>query len=126
MATEVAELATKFSFNGSLKPMDSLNNGLTSAIGNITKVASVFTVAGVALNAFLVNTLANADAQAQLSRETGVSIATIQELGYVASVSGSSAQAMEKSIDGLSKKELIKVVRIFLDSVYLYVIQKVM
>ena len=101
---QVAELATKFSFTGSLKPLDNLNQGVTSAIGNIAKVASVFTVAGVALNAFLVNTLANADAQVQLSRNTGVSIEAIQELGFVASVSGSNAQAMEKTMDSLSRK----------------------
>lgn len=101
---QVAELATKFSFGGSLKPLDNLNQGMTSAIGNIAKVASVFTVAGVALNAFLVNTLANADAQVQLSRNTGVSIEAIQELGFVASVSGSNAQAMEKTMDSLSRK----------------------
>ena len=101
---QVAELATKFSFGGSLKPLDSLNQGLTTGIGNIAKVASIFTVAGVALNGFLVNTLANADAQVQLSRNTGVSIESIQELGYVASVSGSNAQAMEKTMDSLSRK----------------------
>ena len=101
---QVAELATKFSFGGSLKPLDSLNQGLTTGIGSIAKVASIFTVAGVALNGFLVNTLANADAQVQLSRNTGVSIESIQELGYVASVSGSNAQAMEKTMDSLSRK----------------------
>lgn len=104
MSTQVAELATKFSFGGSLKPLDNLNSGMTSAIGNIAKVTTVFTVAGVALNAFLVSTLANADAQVQLSRNTGVSIEAIQELGFVASVSGSNAQAMEKTMDSLSRK----------------------
>ena len=83
---QVAELATKFSFQGSLKPLDNLNAGLTSAIGSIAKVASVFTVAGTALNGFLASTLASADAQVQLSRETEVGIEAIQEFGYVASV----------------------------------------
>ncbi len=101
---QVAELATKFSFQGSLKPLDSLNQGLTSAIGTITKVTGVLSVAGVALNGFLASTLASADAQVQLSRETEVSIETIQEFGYVASVNGSSADALERSLGGLSKR----------------------
>ena len=101
---QVAELATKFSFQGSLKPLDSLNTGLTSAIGSIAKVASVFTVAGTALNGFLASTLASADAQVQLSRETEVGIEAIQEFGYVASVNGSSADALERSLGNLSKK----------------------
>ncbi|WP_373073897.1 phage tail tape measure protein [Sulfurimonas sp.] len=101
---QVAELATKFSFQGSLKPLDSLNQGLTSAIGTITKVTGVLSVAGVALNGFLASTLASADAQVQLSRETEVGIETIQEFGYVASVNGSSADALERSLGGLSKR----------------------
>jgi phage-related protein len=101
---QVAELATKFSFQGSLKPLDSLNQGMTSAIGNIAKVASVFTLAGTALNGFLASTLASADAQVQLSRSTDVSIEAIQEFGYVASVNGSSADALERSLGNLSKK----------------------
>ncbi len=101
---QVAELATKFSFQGSLKPLDNLNAGLTSAIGTIAKVTSVFTVAGTALNGFLASTLASADAQVQLSRETEVGIEAIQEFGYVASVNGSSADALERSLSGLSKR----------------------
>lgn len=101
---QIAELATKFSFQGSLKPLDSLNSGLTSAMGSIAKVTTVFTAAGVALNGFLASTLASADAQVQLSRETQVSIETIQEWGYAASVNGSSADALERSLSGLSKR----------------------
>ena len=100
----VAELVTKFSFQGSLKPLDNLNIGLTSAIGTITKVAGAFTVAGTALNGFLASTLASSDAQVQLSRSTDVSIEAIQEFGYVASVNGSSADALERSLGNLSKK----------------------
>ena len=101
---QVAELATKFSFTGSLKPLDTLNSGLTSAIGTITKVTGVLTVAGVALGGFIVNTLAGADAQIQLSRETGVAIEEMQKWGYIASVNGGSAAALESSIVGLSQR----------------------
>ena len=99
----VSELVSKFSFTGSLKPLDNLNAGLTSGIGNIAKAVGAFGAVGVALNGFLANTLANADAQVQLARETGVSIESLQELGFVAEQNGSSAGAMEKSIVGLEK-----------------------
>lgn len=98
------ELVTKLSFSGSLKPLDSLNAGLTSAIGSITKVASVFSVGAVALNGFMASTLASTDAQLQLSKEIGVSVEEMQQLGYVASVNGSSAETMSNSLQGLAKK----------------------
>jgi len=101
---EVAELATKFTFQGSLKPLDNLNAKLQLGIASIAKVASVFTAAGLALNAFVVSTLASSDAMVQLSRETNVSVEAIQELGYVASVNGSSVDALENSIKNLSQK----------------------
>lgn len=101
---QIAELATKFSFQGSMKPLDNLNAGLTSAIGSIAKVTTVFTAAGVALNGFLASTLASADAQVQLSRETQIGIEEMQKWGYVASVNGGSADAMQASLVGLSRR----------------------
>jgi len=98
------ELVTKLSFAGSLKPLDSLNAGLTSAIGSIAKVGSAFTAGAVALNGFLVASLQSTDAQLQLSKEIGVSVEELQTLGYVASVNGSSAEQMQSSLQGLAKK----------------------
>ena len=69
---EVAELATQFSFTGNLEPLDDLNNKLILGITSIAKIASVFTATGLALNAFVVSTLASSDAMVQLSRETNV------------------------------------------------------
>lgn len=100
----VAELATKISFIGNLKPLDRLNNGLDTAIKSIGITTVAFTTAGYAVHAFMQNTLALADAQGQLARETGVSVEAIQEWGYAASVNGSSADAFQRSLEGLSKK----------------------
>ena len=100
----VAELATKISFVGSLKPLDKLNNGLDMAVKGITVATAAFTTAGYAVHAFMQNSLAAADAQGQLARETGMSVEAIQEWGYVASVNGSSAEAFQRSVEGLSKK----------------------
>jgi len=100
----VAELATKISFVGSLKPLEKLNHGLDYAVKSIGIATVAFTTAGYAVHAFMQNTLATADAQGQLARETGVSIEAIQEWGYVASVNGSNADSFQRSLEGLSKK----------------------
>lgn len=99
---QVTELVTKFSFKGSLSPLNQFNGGLGKAI----KGLGLYTVAmkatvGVVM-AFAGSILKSADAQVQLSNNTGVSIERIQELGYAASVSGSSAAALEQSISGLN------------------------
>lgn len=99
-----SELATKISFVGSLKPLHSLNTGLDTAVKTIGIATVAFTTAGYAVNAFIENTLASADAQGQLARETGLSVEAIQEWGYVASVNGSTAQAFETSVANLSER----------------------
>jgi len=126
---EVAELVTKFSFTGSLSPLDKLNAGLSAGIAKVKKISSklgetsskisesfsrvsksvvthygALSTATVALNGYLAHTLSTADAQVQLSRETNISMEAIQEWGYVASVNGSSAEALESSINELSKR----------------------
>jgi len=99
----VAELATKFSFTGSLAPLDKLNSGLKSGITQIVKLGSAVTATGIALNGYIAHILESSDEMGQLSKETGVSVETIQELGYAASQNGSSLQALETSLRGLSK-----------------------
>jgi len=97
---EVAELVTKFSFTGNLRPLDALNKGLETGIHLITTITAAFTTA----NGYMAMVLSSADEMTQLSRETGVAIETIQELSYVASVSGSSIDALKISLKGLSEK----------------------
>jgi hypothetical protein len=48
--------------------------------------------------------LASADAQAQLSKQLGISVEKVQELEFAASVSGSSAEALDASLLGLAEK----------------------
>lgn len=101
---QVAELVSKFSFTGSLAPLTNLNQGLSSAIGSLAKVATITAGVGLAVGAFAGKILVSANAQVQLAKETKIGIEAIQELGYVASVSGSSADKMESSLKNLSKK----------------------
>lgn len=103
MAKVTNEVVTKFSFKGSIKPLAGFNRSLTTGI----KVLSSFSVAAVgaasAFTAWVGSTLAGRDALAQLSAETGVAIGRVQELGYIASVSGSSADALQGTLQNLSK-----------------------
>lgn len=97
------EIVTKFSFEGNLKPLESFNDNLMQSV----KILAGFGVASVgaaaAFAGWVNNTLSGLDPMIQLSRNTGVAIETIQELGYAADVTGSSSQALQSSLAGLSQ-----------------------
>ncbi len=101
MATN--ELVTKFSFVGSLQPLQKLNQGLDTGIGMITKLGVGLGIGAIALNGFNLSLVDQIDQQNDLAITLGVSIQALQEWGYVAQLSGSSAQAYESSIGGLSQ-----------------------
>lgn len=101
MAT--TELVTKFSFVGSLQPLQKLNQGLDTGIGMISKLGAGLGIGAVAFNYFNLNMIDAIDTQNDLAITLGVSIQALQEWGYVATLSGSSAQAYEASIGGLSQ-----------------------
>lgn len=99
----VTELVTKFSFVGSLQPLQKLNQGLDTGIGMITKLGAGLGIGAVALNGFNLSLVDAIDQQSDLAETLGVSIQALQEWGYVATLSGSSAQQYEASIGGLSQ-----------------------
>lgn len=99
----VNEVVTKFSFVGNLKPGEEFNKNLGDSIKLLAGFGAASITAAGAFAGWINNTLSGLDPMIQLSRETGVAIESIQELGYAASVSGSSAQAMQASIRGLSQ-----------------------
>ena len=101
MAT--TELVTRFSFVGSLQPLQKLNQGLDTGIGMISKLGAGLGVGAVAFNYFNLNMIDAIDTQNDLAITLGVSIQALQEWGFVAQLSGSSAQAYEASIGGLSQ-----------------------
>lgn len=104
MAGVINELVTKFDFQGSTKPLTDYNSALGSSIKlTMTGVAAVASAAA-GFAAWTSSILAGIDPVVQLSRQTKVAVGTIQELGYVASVSGSSADALQGTIASLSQK----------------------
>ena len=102
MASQV-ELVTKFSFIGSLQPLQKLNQGLDTGIGMITKLGAGLGIGAIALNGFNLHLVDAIDQQNDLAETLGVTIQALQEWGYVAQLSGSSAQAYESSLGGLSQ-----------------------
>lgn len=102
MASQV-ELVTKFSFLGSLQPLQKLNKGLDIGIASISKLGAGLGIGAIALNGFNLSLVDQIDQQNDLAITLGVSIQALQEWGYVAQLSGSSAQAYESSIGGLSQ-----------------------
>lgn len=99
----VTELVTKFSFSGSTAPLGKFNEQLGGSINLLGKmVGGLIAVSGV-INTLVIATLAGADSIGQLAINTGVSVTALQELGYVASVTGSNTQALEGTISNLSQ-----------------------
>ena len=100
----VNEVITQFGFKGSAKPLTNYNAALGQSIKFLGASALAIKGLTVAFQAFVFRTTAALDPMIQLSRTTGVAVETMQELGFAASVSGSSLEAVQSSMGGLSEK----------------------
>ncbi|AUR91032.1 TMhelix containing protein [Vibrio phage 1.154.O._10N.222.52.B12] len=100
----VNEMITKFSFVGSLKPQESFNQNLKSSIKLLGGFALGVKGAVGLMHAWTLSVTEAIDPMVQLSRETGESVATLQELGYAASQNGSSLDAVMSSTKELTKR----------------------
>lgn len=100
----VNEVVTRFTFQGDLKPQRDFNQGLDSSIKLLAGVAAGITAASGAMFAWANSIFSTIDPMVQLSRETGVAVESVQELGYAASVNGSSLDAVSASIREVTKR----------------------
>ena len=100
---QVTELVTKFTFQGSTAPLGKFNDGLDGAISLLGKMVAGLVAVSAVINTLVISTLAGADSIGQLSINTGVAVEDLQELGFIASVSGSNAAALEGTIASLSQ-----------------------
>lgn len=101
MAT--TELVTKFSFTGSLQPIEKFNEQVSMGITKAAKFAGGLAIAGFAFGGFNLKMVDQIDAQTDLAATLGTSVQALQEWGFVATLSGSSAQQYEASLGGLSQ-----------------------
>lgn len=100
----VNEVVTRFSFEGDLKPQRDFNQGLTSSIKLLSGMAAGITAASGAMFAWASSIFNTLDPMVQLSRETGVAIESIQELGFAADTNGSSLDAVSASLREVTKR----------------------
>lgn len=101
---EVTELVTRFSFKGSLEPLKGYNASLGKSIGLLVGMTSAIAATGAAVSKWASGILESIDPLEQLTRQTGESIAFIQELGFAASQSGSDLSAVTGTVESLSQK----------------------
>jgi hypothetical protein len=100
---QVTELVTKFAFTGSTIPLFQYNKGLGTAItGMAAFTAASVAAVGVAAK-WSSSILQSLDPLAQLERRTGVAIGNIQELGFVATQTGSTVEAAQSTILSLTQ-----------------------
>ena len=101
---QVTEIITKFSFEGSTSPLKNYNNSLGRAIGMLAGMTAALGVAAFAVAKWAGGVSQSLQPLFDLSAQTGVAVAALQELSFAAEQSNSSSQALESSISGLSAK----------------------
>lgn len=100
----VNELVSRFSFVGDLSPQREFNSNLKVSIIGLAGVATGLVAATAGMFAWAGAVLDTLDPLAQVNKETGVSVEMLQTLGYAASVSASSQEALIGSLREMSKR----------------------
>jgi len=90
--------ATEESAESDKKKKDSLSD----LIKTYAKFAGAVSIATGFVTALFANVSASFDPLVQASRTTGITVEAFQELGYAASVSGSSVDGMKSTLEGLT------------------------
>ena len=100
----VTELITKISFLGSTGPLKDYNNSLGKGIGLLAGMTATLGVAAFAVAKWASGISQSLQPLFDLSSQTGVAVAALQELSFAAEQSSSSSQALQSSISSLSGK----------------------
>lgn len=101
---QVTELITKFSFFGSIAPLTGFNSSLNKGIGLLAGFVVATAGVSIALSKWASGVLQAEQPLINLSSQTGIAVEAIQELGFAASVSNSSAESLSSTLAGLSSK----------------------
>ena len=102
MATVVNDLVTKFSFLGSVRPLDEFNGSLGGSIKLLGGMFAALNAGSAAFTLWADGVLTGVDAMEALHRQTGVAVSTIQELNFIAGQTQSTSAAVESTIRGLT------------------------
>lgn len=101
---QVTELITKFSFQGSTTPLTNYNEALSSSLKIMGGMVAGLAGLGAGMSAFIQSNLSAVDVMGDLASRTGVTIESIQKLGYVAQLNGASVEAMNSTLESLTQK----------------------
>ena len=104
MAQVISELVTKFSFQGSTRPLENYNGNLGKSIGLLAGMTAALGVAVVSINKWVTGVSQSLQPLIDLNAQTDVSVEKIQELSFIAEQSSSSTEALYSSISGLAAK----------------------
>ena len=102
MAAVVNDLVTKFSFLGSIKPLSEYNDSLGGSLALLGGMGAALNAGASAFAFWADGVLGGVDALDALSTQTDVSVASIQELIFIAEQSQSTTGAMKASILSLT------------------------
>jgi len=100
----VTELVTKFVFQGDTTKLANFNKGMGKSILLLGSFAAAAAASAVVFTKWTNNILSSLNPIIQLSKQIGISVQTIQELGFAAIMSGSSLSAMEGTLSSLTNK----------------------
>jgi len=102
MGTIVNDLVTKFSFTGSVTPIDNYNQLLGGSIKLLGGFFAAGNAAAAGFSYWADSILTGVDSLNALSRQIRVSVGDIQTLNFAASQTQSTAEAMEASLRSLN------------------------
>lgn len=100
----VNELVTKFSFEGSLKPLGNFKEGLKTSIIGIGKLGLAFGAMATATAAWANSSLRGAESLVRLSDDTDIAIEKLQQMQLITAQNGVSNGDFESSIISLTDK----------------------
>lgn len=100
----VNELVTKFTYQGSTAPVNNYVQGIGQAFSALAKFTAVAGIATAGIGAMINQAAEHGDMLSDLSQRTGIATDSLQVLGYVAQLNGSSFEAMNSSLEGLNRQ----------------------
>ena len=102
MATVVNDLVTRFGFDGSIRPLQDYNTGLTGAIQLLAGMVAGVAVATGGVSIWATAILGGVNALDALSNQTDVAVEKIQSLRFIAGQTQSTSEALDATLAGLS------------------------
>jgi len=104
MSDKVIEnLYTVLGFKYDEKNLNKFNKIISTGIKQLAKMVTVATAASGAMFAFTKKVAEANDELVKMSKVAGIDAATLQEMGYVAELGGSSIESMATSLEGLGR-----------------------